>query len=54
MKLILFKGKIYVPESLCGHTLGWYHHYLNHPGGDHLANTLPTVCYWKGLTSQAK
>jgi len=54
MKLISYKGKIYVPESLCGRTLGWYHHYLNHPGGDCLANTLSTVCYWKGLTSQAK
>ena len=54
MKLILYKGKIYVPESLRGRTLGWYHHYLNHPGGDRLANTLSTVCYWKGLTSQAK
>jgi len=53
-KLILYKGKIYVPEFLCGHTLGWYHHYLNRPGGDRLANTLSTVCYWKGLTSQAK
>ena len=34
--------------------LEWYHHYLNHPGGDRLANTLLQVCYWKGLTAQAK
>ena len=43
MKLILYEGKIYVPESLRRRTLGWYHHYLNHSGGDRLANTLSTV-----------
>ena len=52
--LITHKGKMYVPQSLRGRTLGWYHHYLCHPGGDRLSNTLSTVCYWKGLTSQAK
>jgi len=52
--LIMHEGKIYVPESLRGRTLEWYHHYLNHPGGDRLANTLLQVCYWKGLTHQAK
>ena len=38
--LITHKGKMYVPQSLRGRTLGWYHHYLCHPGGDRLANTL--------------
>jgi hypothetical protein len=52
--LIMYEGKIYVPESLHGHMLEWYHYYLNHPGGDCLANTLLQVCYWKGLTHQAK
>jgi hypothetical protein len=31
--------------------LEWYHY---HPGGDCLAKTLLQVCYWKGLTHQAK
>jgi hypothetical protein len=52
--LIMYEDKIYVPQSLRGRTLEWYHYYLNHPGGDHLANTLLQVCYWKGLTHQAK
>jgi hypothetical protein len=38
--LITHKGKMYVQQSLHGRTLGWYHHYLCHPGGDRLANTL--------------
>ena len=35
-------------------TFNWYHHYLNHPGGDRLANTIKQNCYWKGLSNQAK
>ena len=35
-------------------TLNWYHHYLNHPGGDRLANTIKQNCYWKELSNQAK
>jgi hypothetical protein len=50
----MYEGKIYVPESLHGCTIEWYHYYLNHPGGDCLPNTLLQVCYWKGLTHQAK
>jgi hypothetical protein len=52
--LIMYGDKIFVPESLCGRKIEWYHYYLNHPGGDRLANTLLQVCYWKGLTHQAK
>ena len=52
--LLTYKDKIYVPQPLRGRTLSWYHLYLCHPGGDRLANTLSTVCYWKGMTSQAK
>ena len=54
IKLITYKDRIYVPMSLRADTLNWYHYYLNHPGGDRLANTLLQVCYWKGLTNQAK
>ena len=34
------------------HTIEWYHHYLNHPGGERLYKTLNKVCYWKGMPSQ--
>jgi len=54
IELIMYKNKIYVPKDLRGRTINWYHHYLNHPGGDRLANTLLQTCYWKGLTNQAK
>ena len=52
--IVFYDDRIYVPKSLRRRTLEWYHHYLNHPGGDRLANTLLQVCYWKGLTAQAK
>ena len=52
--LITHKDRIYVPESLRGRTVSWYYLYLCHPGGDRLANTLSSACYWKGMTSQAK
>ena len=52
---IIVKGdKIYIPKSMREATLNWYHHYLNHPGGDRLANTIKQSCYWKGLSNQAK
>jgi transposase InsO family protein len=54
VKLILVDQKIYIPTSMRETTLNWYHHYLNHPGGDRLGNTIKETCYWKGLSSQAK
>ena len=54
VKLILKDEKIFIPESMREATLNWYHHYLNHPGGDRLANTIKQNCYWKGLSNQAK
>ena len=54
VKLVLKENKIYIPESMREATLNWYHHYLNHPGGDRLANTIKQNCYWKGLSNQAK
>ena len=53
VELVTYQGKIYVPPPLRRRTLEWYHHFLNHPGGDRLYNTLKTVCYWKGMASQA-
>ena len=54
LDIVMYENKIYVPEPLRGRTLHWYHHYLSHPGGDRLAQTLSTICYWKGLQNQSK
>ena len=53
VELVTYEDKIYVPQSLRRRTLEWYHHFLNHPGGDRLYHTLNTVCYWKGMSTQA-
>ena len=50
--LVAYEGKNYVPVALRQHTMEWYHHYLNHPGGERLYKTLNKVCYWKGMISQ--
>ena len=54
VQLIMHDKRIYIPESLRESALNWYHHYLNHPGGDRLGNTIRQTCYWKGLSNQAK
>ena len=53
-KIIFYRNNIYVPKTLRKHTIDLYHYYLNHPGGDRLANTLQEVCYWKGMVNRAK
>jgi len=53
VKLVMYQNRIYVPPALQQKTLDWYHHFLCHPGGQRLANTIASVCYWKGLTYQA-
>jgi hypothetical protein len=52
--IICYDNKIYVPESLRGRTLDWYHHFLEHPGGTRLGYTIGTIAYWQGLINQAK
>ena len=52
VELVTFEGKIYVPISLRQRTMEWYHHYMNHPGGERLYKTLNKVCYWKGMATQ--
>ena len=54
INLIHYNDKIHVPKNLRSRVLNWYHHYLCHPGGDRLSNTLQQVCVWKGITSQAR
>ncbi len=53
-RLIHFCNKIYVPKTLRSRTLTWFHHYLSHPGGNRLAQTLQQVCIWRGIVSQAR
>ena len=50
--IVTYEGKIYVPKSLRKRTIEWYHHFLNHPGGDRLFKTINRVCYWKGMASE--
>ena len=52
--LVMYDKRIYIPPSLRQSTLNWYHHYLNHPGGDRLGNTIKQTCYWNGISNQAK
>ncbi len=47
---VLFKnGKLIIPASLRHRAVGWYHHYLQHPGHSHLEETMRSVMYWKGM-----
>jgi hypothetical protein len=52
VELVVNEGKIYVPISLRLRTMEWYHHFMNHPGGERLYKTLNKVCYWKGISTQ--
>ena len=45
VQLVLKDSKIYISKSMRQTTLNRYHHYLNHPGGDQLANTIKQNCY---------
>ena len=53
VELIIYEDRIYVPVKLRKRTLEWYHHFLNHPGGERLFKTINKVCYWKGMASQS-
>ena len=53
VEIVTFENKIYVPKALRCQALEWYHHFLNHPGGDRLYHTLQTVYYWKDMANQA-
>ena len=54
VNLIMYQDRIYIPHSLRDRVLDWFHHYLNHPGGDRLGNTIGRCCYWRGLMNDAK
>jgi hypothetical protein len=54
VNLIMYQDRIYIPHSICDRVLEWFHHYLNHPGGDRLGNTIAGCCCWKGLMNDTK
>ncbi len=43
------KGQLVIPKPLQWHAVMWYHHYLQHPGHNHLKETMKAVIYWKGM-----
>jgi hypothetical protein len=52
VRLIAYKDKLYIPKNQQAATFNWYHHFLCHPGGERLANTIGAVCKWPGLTHE--
>ena len=52
--LIHLHGKIYVPVALQARILAWYHEYLAHPGRDRMEQTLRSLFYWKGMSSDVQ
>ena len=53
INLVNFCDMIYVPKNLQKSVLKWYHSYLQHQGGDRLAQTLTTIFRWSGIFDQA-
>ena len=54
IKLVHYCDMIYVPKTLHVRVLKWYHCYLQHTGGDILAQTLNTIFRWLGIVDQAR
>ena len=42
-------GKLVIPKSLQRRAVEWYHHYLQHPGHNHLEETIKSAMYWTNL-----
>ena len=49
-EIIHFKDKIYVPSTLRGRVMDWYHTYLVHPGMTRMLNTMNQTLYWHGIS----
>ena len=54
INLVHYRDSISVPKTLRKCVLKRYHCYIQHPGGDRLAQTLTTVCRWLGIVDQAQ
>jgi hypothetical protein len=48
-KVLCKNGKLIISASLRHRAVGWYHHYLQHPGHLHLEETTRSMMYWKGM-----
>ena len=53
INLVHYRNMIYVPQTLHKRVLKWHNSYLQHLGGDRLAQTLTTICRWSGIFDQA-
>ncbi len=49
VKILCKDGKLVIPNNLQNRAVGWYHHYLQHPGTTRLEETLRSAMYWKGM-----
>ena len=47
--LIMYKNRIYVPETLKKRVMDWYHTYLVHPGTTRMINSIQTIMHWHGM-----
>ena len=54
VELITHKDKIYVPVTLRGRILSWYHQYLVHPGTVQMEATLKNTLTWPNLQKDVK
>ena len=54
INLVHCRDSIYVPQTLRRRVIKWYHCYLQHPGGDIIAQTLTIVCRWSGKVYQER
>jgi len=48
------KPRLVVPEALQSKVVGWYHHYLQHPGRDRLEETLTQSLYWREMRADVR
>ena len=51
VKLITYKGRIYIPETLKHDVMKWYHTYLMHPGATRMLSSIQTTMHWHGIRS---
>ena len=50
VRVLTENRKMVIPNSLKQHRIvAWYYHYLQHPGHDHLEETIRASMTWKGL-----
>ena len=48
-RLVTYKSKIYIPDSLKNRVMDWYHTYLVHPGSTRMLNSIQTLMHWHGM-----